>query len=533
MSDSFLASPISGGSSGHPYFFLAPGIGLGLLSDSGLELVSVFDNLAEIQKIAVLLSQVSSGISPDPNHPLHKTLTAVHSRWLELGGKVISSTPGSRQFNATMPTISFIGMHRMPLGFEPVDSEILLNTALDSLRDRGYELKLRTPSEQTSLLPGSDVIPVHEICTQSSPNGVIAEGKGLTQSRSRASAIGEAVERVVGDYPFDTSKILTASQSELGPDAVDVASLGLGPRDMLNNELCSDWIQAYYIDGQPILIPAELVYTSYVSRTGVVAIAHRNTTGLAAGSTMGQAFLNGLLEAIERDAYWIVMRCRLNCPDIDIDDVQGLGPEVVALIERYRSAGFRLHLKNISLDWPVQVVHALLEDRHGRVPAFAHGTGAALDMRTALARAVCEVGQVHSDLRKVVAHDIANYLLPEERPRSPSLSWADPLWRPHIAHLMKNETQGADFHTSFESTLECVAGTDFLLHERVTTLLGDLTALGYKVIWCPLDQIGGIQVVRVIVLGATHPDPRLERISARLLRYSEGNSGLFGDPILT
>lgn len=514
-----------------PYFFLAPGLGLGLLSAAGLELVEVSGSLANVRSVAAALTDLASGNPLAPDFPFRELALAAHARWQDLGGQiVVTDSRHSVPNDFTPEPFEFAHLHSTPLGPEQRDVSTL-SDATQALAILGYEVVLRSPTSNPRSLSGYDFIPVYEVHKEDGSAGVIAEGKGLDDERSRASAVGEAVERILGSNPAETVEVITASAVELGSLALPSTELGLGPRDAFSDNLRTDWVHGYSPTGAAILVPAEMVFMSYVSRTGVVAVAHRNTTGLAAGTTRSHAFLNALMEVLERDAYWIVMRCRLQCSNIELDSTPGLPPYVKDIVAECARAGLRFHLKDISLDWPVHIVHALLANEQQQAPAFAHGTGAAFDLATAATRAVCEATQVHSDLRRLVGTELEQFILPEDRARSAALSWADPLWRPNVEHLMtsavRDREQSVAPVRAYQSPNESLETSAF-------RLLRILVERGHRVICCPLGELGGIQAVRVLVTGATHPDPRIERVSARLRRYSGSSSrGIYGDPILT
>ncbi|WP_414683011.1 YcaO-like family protein [Longimicrobium sp.] len=393
----------------------------------------------------------------------------------------------------------------------------------------GYEIALREPSGDAPSLRWTPPIPVYEVREKLLPAQVIAEGKGLTHERSIASAVGEAVERILGSFPSAQVGIRSACFRELGIPDEEINAFDFGPRDCLHPLIVTDWVDAYEwcSEGcEPLFVPAELVFTSHIGGSRVAVVAYRNTTGLAAGRSVDEAVLNGLLEIIERDAYWIVMRCKMRTPTISLRDVQRLDPRVGELAINLERQGLRLHLQDISLDWPIPIVHAFLEDASGRVPAFAHGSGAALSISEAVTRAICEVVQVRSDLCRWVDTHLLDFVMPANPLRSPHLTWADPLWGPQLAHFRTSSRQARSVRT--ERTNAHVA-------DLVAALRAELSVRGHRVLYCRLGEIGGIHGVRVFLLGATPPDPRGERVSPRMKRFLniQGLSSPYIEPILT
>ncbi|MEO3856601.1 YcaO-like family protein [Acrocarpospora sp. B8E8] len=128
------------------------------------------------------------------------------------------------------------------------------------------------------------------------------------------AALGEAAERYCGNLV--PTGLLTATHGELGPKALDPASLALYSADQyaragfplveFTSALPVEWTAATdLVTGEARLVPAGLVWVSYFSadlepptpRTNPVIQA-----GLAAGPTLEFALWGGLCEIVERDA---------------------------------------------------------------------------------------------------------------------------------------------------------------------------------------------------------------------------------------
>ncbi|MFJ4783720.1 YcaO-like family protein [Streptomyces sp. NPDC088794] len=139
------------------------------------------------------------------------------------------------------------------------------------------------------------------------------------------AALGEAAERYCGNLVPD--RLIRASYEELrgrGLRAIDPDSLALyGPEQYADplfpltpftRDLVVEWTEGTDLaDGGPVLVPASLVWVSYVSadveprgpRTNPVIQA-----GLAAGATYEDACLGALCEVVERDAMTIAWHGR-------------------------------------------------------------------------------------------------------------------------------------------------------------------------------------------------------------------------------
>ncbi|MGE0553594.1 MAG: YcaO-like family protein [Gemmatimonadales bacterium] len=388
-----------------------------------------------------------------------------------------------------------------------------------SLRELGYELVRREGPAVQHLLP------LYEVRETGLDLAVIAGGKGPSDEASRASALAEAVERILGALPRDRCGIISASATELGPVAVSREELSLGGRDALTPNMQTDWVEGQELSGASRVVPAELVYTNVIPACRVSAISYRNTSGLAAGATTEDALLNGILEIAERDCFWTVMKCRLQTPSIPTQNlVHCIEPRVRAAIDEARAMGLRLHLKDISLDWPIPVVHAVLEHVGQRAPTFARGSGAGLTMEQAVTRAVCEAFQVRSDLERLLAFEQTAFVLAGEMRSSAAHYWADPLWGSNLAHLLTASSMDAN----------PAAAEAWSIPVPVSTLLDSMTQRGIRIWWTSLGEIAAVKVVRVIAIGAVWPDPRGERPSGRLKDIASRSAlaSLFIDPVV-
>ncbi|HYF29137.1 MAG TPA: YcaO-like family protein [Candidatus Paceibacterota bacterium] len=390
----------------------------------------------------------------------------------------------------------------------------------DALAQMGYHLRQRTPiSDEIGRLA-----PVYLI---EGPEGVLAEGKGLDQEQAKRSTLGEAVERLAARGPSERVRAQRGTDTYQNLYRGKDWGLGTlaGPRDAFDSQIPSEWLPARNISrDETAFLPAELSYFEYVpetTRTRLFSLHH--TMGLAAGSSREDAALSGIFEVIERDAYWITMRCRMNLPDIPLEAVRDLDPKVIAIVQALEKRGFKLSVKDLSLDWGVPVVHAVLVDTQGGIPAFAHGTGASFSWATAVARAVCESVQMYEGLSAVMNDEwkwedvvsVAGVL------GNAAYAWSDPLFRPHIEHLLAPSDQPWDGSEPAWSVPE---------------FLADLKQRGHEVIVADLGSDYGLEVVRVFITNTTQPDPRLERISLRLEAWRNRlglERGLYTDPILT
>jgi thiazole/oxazole-forming peptide maturase SagD family component len=366
----------------------------------------------------------------------------------------------------------------------------------------------------------TDICPVYVL---SHPDkGVVSEGKGIDDAQAKKSCMAEGVERIIGaDHDFAAER--SCLSREVDFKNKQEFSFGDGPRDSFSPTMLAEWIPGLNIStNQQCFMPTELAYFQYEpqkSHLRLFSLTH--TMGHAAGSSIEDAALSGIMEVLERDAYWIIMRNRINCPDINLSEVPGLTPQILKIISTLTDEGITLSIKDASLDWGIAIAHVVLSDTKGRIPAFAHGMGAGFDWATAITRAVTEVVQVHSGLYAYTQEygmwqDVVGGTGILGRPE---FAWSDPLFYPHIEHLLIPSKEKSALEVSWKTP---------------KALIEHLTKIDHQIMIAKLGEIEGLSVVRVLISGTTHPDERLERVTERMRKFADPSSkGFYSDPILT
>ncbi|OBZ95099.1 hypothetical protein ADU59_14220 [Pararhizobium polonicum] len=242
-------------------------------------------------------------------------------------------------------------------------------------------------------------IPVWCAYTPNAKSIVIAQGKGITDDDAKASAVMEALERVVAGHP--AVDIVTATMSGLadrGRFADPLPSLIAGGQSDLRPDETIDWIAGRNVlNGQEILVPLEAVI---LDRTRQNNRYWMSSDGLASGNCDDEAFLHGLLERIERDAYvlWQVAPAsdrHSRCVDPSLYG----GAAMTELLTRIERAGLVLRLFDITSDIGIPCLTAflspagVLSDRPLRYVEVTNGSGAHPSPSVAALRAVTEAAQ--------------------------------------------------------------------------------------------------------------------------------------------
>lgn len=242
-------------------------------------------------------------------------------------------------------------------------------------------------------------IPVWCAYTPNAKSIVIAQGKGITDDDAKASAVMEALERVVAGRPV--VDIVTATMSGLahqGRFADPLPSLIAGGQPDLRPDETIEWVAGRNaLNGQEILVPLEAVI---LDRTRQNNRYWMSSDGLASGNCDDEALLHGLLERIERDAYvlWQVAPAsdrHSRCVDPSLYG----GAAMMDILARIERAGLVLRLFDITSDIGIPCLTAflspagVLSDRPLRYVEVTNGSGAHPSPSVAALRAVTEAAQ--------------------------------------------------------------------------------------------------------------------------------------------
>ncbi len=500
-----------------------PGKGIFTNPDSHLEpIVSVFKKEEAVEIFECLTQLLTNTTAPSNTSSYTEMIQKAASKLAKIHGaleRMCQTSSAIKKINLNFPSHTSTGDMRTSYSTQNVDWNKLTNFLLKNK----YKVIKRTNSKYIPHV-SSDSIHIYAIVHPT--YGVVAEGKGYTDEQAKKSALAEAIERC-----YSTGKeredIIIASKNSLnavGTSTTNAVTIRPGPRDTFSDDIYTEWIAAQNITANtPAYIPAEIAFFNYRPtqlRVKLFSLSH--TTGMAAGASIEDATMNGLFEIIERDAYWIMMRCKILCPDIDIRTVNNLNPAVKNLYETLSSAGFEISIKDISLDWNVPIAHVAIKDTRGRLPCFSHGSGAGSTWALAVNRALTEAVQMYFGMKEfvTVAENWEKIISVQGILGSATLAWSDPLFGIHIEHIFSPSP------ITYKKDLRSNGPGELLeLFRRK----------GYSVIVAPILELYGLHVVRVCVPEATQPDERLERISQRLIEYKNklGLKGFYSDPILT
>jgi oxazoline/thiazoline synthase len=237
-----------------------------------------------------------------------------------------------------------------------------------------------------------------------------ALGKGATAAQAKASALGEALERSSGRFHGDEPR-RTASYRALGEQAIHPnacmrysdkqyaeraawnargAAACLVP-DPLDEEAVIEWSPIWSLTHETFkYLPTQYLYSAYPYAPGRF-YAWADSNGCAAGGSLEEAILQGLLELVERDAVALWWYGRARRPGVDLASFGD--PAIAELVRCYRALGRELWALDLTADLGIPTFAAVSRRAAGTPEHIILGFGAHLDARVGLLRALTEAGQ--------------------------------------------------------------------------------------------------------------------------------------------
>lgn len=235
-------------------------------------------------------------------------------------------------------------------------------------------------------------------------------GKGRTPAQSRASALGEGIERWSSLFQGDEPRF-SARLSELGEVAYHPHSLLLFSEDQYRDREAINRRHQHERMGVPMpfdervevewtpvwsltherrrYLPTSFCYNRYPAPPNA-RFSTGDSNGTAAGNCLEEAILQGFLELAERDAVGIWWYNRLRRPGVDLSSFHD--PYFQALQENYRSQQWKVWALDLTQDLQIPTFVAL--GMSSRTGAYCIGFGAHLDARIALQRSLTEFNQI-------------------------------------------------------------------------------------------------------------------------------------------
>ncbi|MEU6560087.1 TOMM precursor leader peptide-binding protein [Nocardia nova] len=244
-------------------------------------------------------------------------------------------------------------------------------------------------------------------------------GKGMTDVQAKASALGEAIERLSGIYCGDEARI-AASYRELDPgSAIAPNELHLfsekqfahrsewNARGAHFERVCDPFDAEQRIDWTPVwsltrsefrYIPTASLFYGYPMRPGNV-YSGADSNGNAAGTSIEDAIVQGFMELVERDSVGIWWYNRLSMPRIDLESFDE--PYFGWWTEAYRKLGRETWVLDVTADLGIPAVVAVSRRFDKPVEDILIAFGAHFDVHIAISRAMSEMNQFVSSVADV------------------------------------------------------------------------------------------------------------------------------------
>ncbi|WP_019885858.1 YcaO-like family protein [Streptomyces purpureus] len=221
----------------------------------------------------------------------------------------------------------------------------------------------------------------------------VAQGKGVTLDAARVSGAMEAIEAWHGERALPPISVRRTPAAEMGLP-YPVTALEQHPGSLLTDHTRLDWITGRSaVDDSPVPVPLSAVKIGRETHTDWrMHLPSTSTNGLASGNTHAEALVHALYEVIERDAISDLNDApqaeeRQLLDPWSIDD-----PHCSALLGRFLSAGAWFELWHLPTRFGVPVMACFLW-REDQPTVLVGGSGAHLDPRVALSRAITEAAQ--------------------------------------------------------------------------------------------------------------------------------------------
>jgi len=244
-------------------------------------------------------------------------------------------------------------------------------------------------------------------------------GKGRSDTQARVSALCEALERYSGVYDggeihrrakftdFPAGDALRPNDIMLFSDAqyaarAEVATKGHRfyrlPESDFDENAEVEWTPFWSVTGRRFkwVLSAQAYFSYFADDMRVNKfMGNPDSNGAASGNTLTEAFVQGFMELVERDAYAVWWYNRLRYRAVDIGSFND--PFLDQLVAHYRSAySRRVWALDITHDFGIPVFVAVSERFDKTKRDICVAAGAHFDPRIALLRAVCELNQYAS-----------------------------------------------------------------------------------------------------------------------------------------
>ncbi len=235
----------------------------------------------------------------------------------------------------------------------------------------------------------------------------VAGGKGLDEVSAQASGLAEAVERYSAmvastpDWPQGYQEHLAiryGSASDLQAQGLRVLDLNTATLTYPYRDQRLHWVNAvlHTEHGQEtVYVPVQMVFLD--TNFSEPEVIGNGSNGFASGNTLPEARLHALLEIVERDGDYTMFYSPARCFRLT-----SRNREINTLLRLFRTMGVEVEVLDLTTEFGVPTYRVYAQGEGGMVMS---GSGAHLDGRIAMTRALCEFAA------KLIAYN-ANHAAP-------------------------------------------------------------------------------------------------------------------------
>jgi len=334
----------------------------------------------------------------------------------------------------------------------------------------------------------------------------------MSDVQAQASGLCEAIERYSGLFHGDEARI-RASFRQLGAAAIhpnactlfserqlreraawnERASTFSTVADPLDEDAVIEWSPVWSLTGSRFrYLPTMYLYFHYPKRDGS-RFCWADSNGNAAGTSIEDAVLQGLLELVERDSAALWWYSRVRRPRIDLASFDE--PFFERFLDTYRRCAREAWVLDLTADLGIPAVAAVSRRVDKPVEDILVSFGAHLDARVAVVRALTEMNQFLPAVLPVRSDGTGDYAFPDPD----SQRWWRTATTENQPYLVPDDRAPARGRDSFPDL------TRPDLRDDVATVRSRIEAGGMEVL--VLDQTRpdiGLPVVKTIAPGMRH-----------------------------
>ena len=222
---------------------------------------------------------------------------------------------------------------------------------------------------------------------------VSSGGLGVNEDKTAAmtSCLAEALERYCMSY-IPKNEIISCKKDNLNKKYVfsDFSTYSNEQYAMFDNFLnpnsdVIEWTKIYDIKDRKkyMFWPASLIYLPFDINK---VVAETTSTGMAAGFSIDECIMSGLMELIERDALMINFMQRLNPPEIDINTIFGKNKKIINSIMK----DYNIKIYKLYSDFNVPVYLSIIYKIDNNKNHYGIGACASLDSDYAINKSLKE-----------------------------------------------------------------------------------------------------------------------------------------------